>query len=425
VAVTDRDIEEPLIRSEKIQLDSFTVEGLFGSQDHTITFPHLAPESSAPEILIVEGQNGTGKTTIMRMIAGILDQLNFDTFRRVPFKRARLTLSNGHYIHVESDRDNTEYPLIVTNGSETVSLAKMRGADSYTPEQMTAIEGFRDNSLPVVRQVDFQLVTIGRSLELEILESEENPEIRQEISSRHRRERKRLSGRVRNFLRDAQVNYRRFFQADSLELLPRILKRFENMEREADPAQLQERINALRNRSTEINRFGLQTDEDELQVLEELLNKPKYTQDAHSLSLLASYVEIHENRNEARDLIATRLSLFETIMDEFLVGKQVRISVGNGLDITTNLGPIKETDLSSGEYHFLYMMVAALLCERWGTILAIDEPELSLHVSWQRRLVKALSDCASGAAPIFYLSTHSTAISAAFSDKVQRLSAID
>lgn len=112
-------------------------------------------------------------------------------------------------------------------------------------------------------------------------------------------------------------------------------------------------------------------------------------------------------------------------MEEFLIDKSIIIDVNNGLSIRSRNQVLEEDDLSSGEYHFLYMMVSALLCRRLGSIIAIDEPELSLHVSWQRKLVSALARCAAGASPLFLFATHSLAISAEHSDKVKQLNPLD
>jgi hypothetical protein len=89
-----------------------------------------------------------------------------------------------------------------------------------------------------------------------------------------------------------------------------------------------------------------------------------------------------------------------------------------GLRIEAVTGPLSETDLSSGEYHFLYMMVSALLSHRSGSIIAIDEPELSLHVTWQRKIIRALARCAAGASPLFLFATHSAAVSAEHAERV-------
>jgi ABC-type dipeptide/oligopeptide/nickel transport system ATPase component len=67
------------------------------------------------------------------------------------------------------------------------------------------------------------------------------------------------------------------------------------------------------------------------------------------------------------------------------------------------------------------MMVAALLCLQRGSIIAIDEPELSLHVTWQRKVVSARSRCAAGASPLFLFATHSAAIAAEHRDRVKEL----
>jgi predicted ATPase len=142
------------------------------------------------------------------------------------------------------------------------------------------------------------------------------------------------------------------------------------------------------------------------------------TQNEPIQAALEAYVEMLESQNDALSRIATRLLRFEAIMDEFLIGKTVRVDAERGLKIETKPGDeIKEIQLSSGEYYFLYMMVIALVSHRFGSIIAVDEPENSLHVSWQRKLIRVLCECAFGASPLFLLATHSSAIGAEFQDK--------
>lgn len=424
MAVSENDgetIEESVI---PVQLVRFSINGLFGYLNHTVNFPQISPDASQPEIMIVEGENGTGKTTIMKMIAGIIDGLDFDPFRAVPFNSAQLFLSTGQYIGVYRNEENADFPLTVTFDDISVTLVRDKERMNYSPAHSELINLFRGKALPLLKRIDFELLTIDRSLEIETKSAEVYVDPRTgEV--RNRRRTRSLSNRVRDFLRDAQVNYRQFFQAAELELLPRILKRFESLEATLTVDDLKNRISVVRDRNGEINRFGLQSDETELETLSNLLDNPLYHNEQHALTLISSYIEIHENRSEARGLIARRLSLFEQIMDDFLVGKVVRIKSRSGLEILGSTGKLDERELSSGEFHFLFMMVAALLCQRTGTILAIDEPELSLHVKWQRKLVSALSKCSSGASPIFFLATHSTSISAAHAHSVQTLSAID
>ncbi len=50
--------------------------------------------------------------------------------------------------------------------------------------------------------------------------------------------------------------------------------------------------------------------------------------------------------------------------------------------------PILPENLSSGEKQILIILLTALLQDRKKYILLMDEPEISLHIDWQRRLIK-------------------------------------
>lgn len=74
--------------------------------------------------------------------------------------------------------------------------------------------------------------------------------------------------------------------------------------------------------------------------------------------------------------------------------KRPEILSNNELAFYSSLNTIKDRvkliDLSSGEKQFLIMLAEALLEREANEIFIIDEPEISLHISWQSRLVKDL-----------------------------------
>ncbi|HEV2173063.1 MAG TPA: AAA family ATPase [Nitrospira sp.] len=420
-----------------IRLRQFSVTGLFGRPlDHVIDFPDQALSTPKPQLLIIVGPNGSGKTTILRMIGGMIS-LDFNAFRIVPFSDAKLVLSNGDELIVKKLND-PEFPLEVMFRSSIAQLSKDKSG--YSLEQQTKIDQFRSLAGPLLDSISYNLVDIHRSLALRvnITEPDEDTLFKSayldtfartlsQIRSQRSTERpsSQLAQRVRGFIRDAQVNYRRFFGAEQLDLLPRILERLKVEKRPMSKDELSAKLETIRARMPAMKRLGLETDERDLQSLTEILGAKNQFADVASLAVLEAYVEMQENRSKTRELIADRLTGFEAIMDDFLVGKRVRVDAKSGLLIEAPAGNLNETDLSSGEYHFLYMMVTALLCLRSGSIIAIDEPELSLHVSWQRRVVSALARCASGAAPLFLFATHSSAIPAEHSDCVKVLSVED
>jgi predicted ATPase len=421
VANPDADSSRIEADLEPVKIVEFGIEGLFGTFNHRINFPASEMQSNDPSILIVSGENGSGKTTILKMINGMLG-LNFDEFRRVPFQRSWLTLSSGDELQVDKT-NRTDFPLFVRFKEFSAELGRTRGED-YNEKQARDINDFRENALPVVKNIDFELITIDRSVETETKSDHFELDAHGRMLPRRKPE-PTLSKKVKDFLRDAQVNYRRFFAAEDLDLLPRILSRFTNEGVAPSSSDLVRRVIDIKQSNTEMQRFGIQTSSADLTTIENLLTEPAYSSEQHSLHLIETYIEVHENISRQRMLIVQRLKQFEKIMDDFLIAKSVRVHARDGLKIQANSGLLKEEDLSSGEYHFLFMMVSALLCQRAGSVLAIDEPELSLHVSWQRRLVSALAKCAAGAAPLFLFATHSTAISAEHRDRVITLSAVD
>jgi len=432
---TSQNDEDLVVGDAKIE--QFEIRGLFGRPlNYIIPFPAPPPNASDPELLILSGTNGCGKTTILRMIDGML-RLDFDTFRQMPFESAKLTLSTGEELSVKS-RNNKEIPLFVRFNDLSAELRQEK--ENYTPEQSQAISDFRKMARPILGNIRFQLLDIHRSSALRQAVTEQSPiggllprhidpyayhNVIQARPDRGRSDSSNdLARQVLNFIREAQLNYRKFFAADQLELLPRILSSLTHTQDISMPrSELAAKVAAIKLQSPIMARIGLQTDDEDLDTLSVLLSQESRYTDEPSLAVLATYVAMQETRSQTRDLIAKRLLSFEEIMDDFLVGKTVRVDSRVGLQIQAPTGTLSETDLSSGEYHFLYMMVSALLSHRSGSVIAIDEPELSLHVSWQRRVVSALARCASGASPLFLFATHSAAISAEHKDRVKVLSA--
>ena len=161
--------------------------------------------------------------------------------------------------------------------------------------------------------------------------------------------------------------------------------------------------------------LGLKFDEWSFQPIRASLEKASAAPDRTLLAVLGGYADALESQAAQRNLLLVRLRAFESVLNRMLVGKEVRISSETGFEIeTSGRQPLTENELSSGEYHLLYLMVCALETRHKGTVIAIDEPEMSMHISWQRQLVRGLLDCASNASPQLLLATHSPDIAADF-----------
>lgn len=404
------------------QIRRFVIEGLLGQPRISLSFPDPLLRKNEPAVLILSGRNGVGKTTILRMIEGMLN-LNFDEFRRIPFKVASLTLSTGDILVVTSTNDEKR-PLLVTFRQIAAVLSASRDDQNYSRAEEDAVARFRAEARPILRGIQYDLVEPDRV--------RDNPESgRMGVDAAGRTARfssdkphRTLAFRVREFLRDAQIDHSRFFLSEELGVLPKLLERLREGAVAPSQGELVERLDFIASQLPAAVNLGINVNSKEVSTLRSLLLHGPYQEPQH-LALIETYVENQELFQNARNLLVDRLVTFEKTLNSFFIGKEVSVDREHGLIIRSGKLTLNEFQLSSGERHFLSMMVVALLCQRTGTIIAIDEPELSLHISWQRKLVSALTSCAAGASPLFLFATHSLAIAAEFSDKVHRLSQLD
>lgn len=131
-------------------------------------------------------------------------------------------------------------------------------------------------------------------------------------------------------------------------------------------------------------------------------------------SLVQHYKTVEERRSE---IFAPQQLFLDTINYMFAGRKVVTISSSNELVVSTQNGRhIQLDELSSGEKQLLIILGEALLQEKAAITYIADEPELSLHVSWQEQLTDAIKRLNPNAQILF--ATHSPDIVGAYSNNV-------
>jgi predicted ATPase len=422
-----------------MQLAEFEVLGLFGRYDHRIKFPGSEPGESRPSLVILHGPNGVGKTTILRMIDGCM-QLDFDVFRQNPFKSATLKFNDGKAIQVTpSMKGKRKASLEVVFEKHTVSLHPSHSGPAKDAD-VTKVDKFREDFQNTRRSLTFEFVDAARIVRQRPPQEEDATGMRAWQEMMILRERQGESSRallppdrvlslaekVGRFINDAQVNHRRFFASSGTDLFAQILERLTgNADSKLEVEALLERLKNIERQDKHFKEYGIEVDNWSLKSIhaqmENTSNSPANDQ---AVVALGAFVEMLESRTAERSLLANRLEIFTRVIGDFFHDKTVSVSPRAGLLIKTNppeKRTLKEHQLSTGEYHLLYLMVAALVTQRRGTVLAIDEPEMSMHLAWQRKLISGLFQCASKAEPQFIFATHSPDVAADFPDALVEL----
>ena len=435
-----------------MHLVSLRVTGLFGQFNHFIRFPSPDDNDSRPSLVILHGPNGVGKTTLLRMLDGLM-RLDFNAFRHVPLSSCELAFSTGDAIYarpVEPEHSTSargRHRAIEVAFREHRVLLSGTQPGALREEDSAAVEEFRQSFFATTEDLTFDYIDTERLVRAPLSDADLvlNPDLRltaeeydalmaRQVRSSYRRQtnpkareprgQEELAAKVRRFVREAQINYRTFFASREPDLFPRILQHLTDTEHATyEASDLLQRLTSIRDKEKAIARFGLETEPWDYESLARFLTTAT-TRAGYdpALSALGAYVEVLESRSAQQALVAERLITFEDLMKSFFIAKHVNVDSRMGLRIVTKGGTVLvEDQLSSGEYHLLYLMVAALTTRRRGTIIAIDEPELSMHISWQRRLVRALVECASGAEPQFLFATHSPDIAADYPESMVRL----
>ena len=100
-------------------------------------------------------------------------------------------------------------------------------------------------------------------------------------------------------------------------------------------------------------------------------------------------------------------------------GKSVTLNMNEGIRIVAkNSDELAPALLSSGERQILYLLASTIVAKEKSHIFMIDEPEISLNVRWQRKLISALLDLTKDANIQFVLATHSVELLTLYEDCV-------
>lgn len=127
---------------------------------------------------------------------------------------------------------------------------------------------------------------------------------------------------------------------------------------------------------------------------------------------IALYLSDSVKKYTVLEPFADKLLLFLRIVNaKFEPTKSVEIGGREGISIgLASGGEIHPRLLSSGEQHEIVLLFDLIFFSEPGTYVLIDEPEISLHIDWQKKFLSDVEAIGKAADLKFLLATHSPAI---------------
>ena len=104
----------------------------------------------------------------------------------------------------------------------------------------------------------------------------------------------------------------------------------------------------------------------------------------------------------------TKIFLFQFFLQNDFINKEIVIS-NQGLELIFDHDSSSEffpLNLSSGEQHIFIILFSLLFKVKSGTLVLIDEPEISLHIHWQRKFLRILQKIIADNPIDIFIATH-------------------
>lgn len=406
-----------------MKIDKISVVGLFGTFDHEIVL------NSDPPITLVLGRNGLGKTILLRMLSALftnhleyLCQVQFRSFTIYFELGNKLVISRQPKTFNELKFEFSRYKgQVMSTDSRALKIEqKTYGRFQELLRNSKPLHESYLNAIMDVPEYDlkdkFEMVTSLSKKWLDTSEKnkENYPKWLKDVMnaySGHLITTERIIMPYKsNDLDEEQNKYKRAINECSKDILKkvgsamneaanlsaeldrsfpnRIIQAFEVI-KELKASLLNELVNGLemlKERQNILQKTGIQQNSDK-----------DFPLDVHSLNLqtytiLSVYVKDSLKKLKPYEDLANKLQLFLEIMNSKLLFKKVQFVQNGGFKVvsTKTNDIIQLQELSSGEQHLFILFYQMLFMLDSNSLLLIDEPEISLHVGWQKHFVEDL-----------------------------------
>ncbi|MCK6514904.1 AAA family ATPase [Myxococcota bacterium] len=420
---------KPLPKPKRQRLRVFRVEGLFGKYDHTI------PLRWDERVTVLHGPNGVGKTAVLRLIDAVGRGKVAEIAKEIPFRRIEVELEDGtriewreateeekkdflvwergiiwtvHFVGQEpvacigvaaeaalailqrgftdldaalakSDFVANLYPMLAINSSSLDEVRRLLPAQRLVNELSLQPLFVRINRLDVP---SIGWDWLKRSMSYE--EHQKNPE--EGWPQNPKTTLQAYIYRLADLKKQTTIDYGALDQQLDRTLPSRLMREsFEVLGLDA----LRTRLAELDDRRAALTSFAL------LAPAKEGERPPMDAVNEKNALFLSLYVADSDAKLSLLERFADKLEILRDKLNARLLNKRLDLTRAEGLTVLDHDGStLPLNKLSSGEQHQLVLLVDLLFHTAPGSLLLIDEPELSMHVVWQQQVLPDLLEIA-------------------------------
>lgn len=393
-------------------------------------FDYNIPLYNSENLQIITGPNGFGKTMILNIIYSLFNK-RFFFFYKLIFKEITLTLEDGIEIIINRQSSGLKQPKILFSffiNKQQVDEIKydtnkiLNQIENYLPHlrrydterwidrksdrlfTIDDIESYQNSFLNDNYDIHFSQrslfeddsdlkiknpVIIGAfdSLKVHIIKE-------QRLFRKVQMDRRGASSSERNnsYMTDTIREYAKELSQSIFDTLRSSLqisqdldssfpKRLLNETGKLSVEDFNERFSILKNLQSKLRKYGLSESEQEVPIF-----------DQENAKVLLVYLNDTEKKLGVFDGLLSRLELFANILNERrFTYKSIKIDKEKGFVFLTEKGiELNLTDLSSGEQHEVVLLYELIFNAKQNTLVLIDEPEISLHITWQKEFLDDL-----------------------------------
>lgn len=433
-----------MVEPRKNMLSGAFIEGVLGQYSHRFSI------DETDDFTILYGVNGVGKTRFLESIDALI-RFDLIKLRRLPFEKLTLYFRDDSVLWAskslqlidEKSSENEEEeitreqieiglqrvgetPVITAlTDDELIPLhpkvmARYRKIGPEIWEDKAGGEILTEDELRarydghVVSYTTFpdKLREFAGTISCTLIETQRlhSADLDDEIVGlrrlRARRTRPKIDAqadRIRRLLNEAQTDHSRLAQRLDRSFPNRILQSEEKRDlNETEIRKLYAEQNTFRERIAELASVSFGDD----------LALPKRSLEGWELSLLNMYLEDTIEKLRPFEDILKKVQLLEEIINKRLTGKILKVNDEFGLLVERERdGQRLELEaLSSGEQHEIILMNELLFGVEPGSVVLIDEPEISLHIGWQLSFIGDVQLISGLVGFNFVVATHSPQI---------------